>query len=307
MTSDFTSVPRSEWIRLFEKFNSSLLEACSGFTEKQWNRTSPYIGWRVRDVMVNITRAKVVNFRQLLNRALNDNPIAPEEFDTFLRGQRELESRKKMPVSKILDDYRKEYEDLIMRYKDITEEQWLKPGWFFTGPMNVRGLFLTEFGDNVFHMRDMLLPNGLWEGLDPEYTCPLADWFMREYRPAHFRPENAGGVNVKILYRLSGTGGGAWTMTIKDRICTVERGASEGYDVILAASVEDMVAVALARTSPVAGKWARMFDGIKGENRRTEVVATVLHATAFGFALAGRKIRMGGNRGLGIRVNRKCF
>lgn len=280
-SSDFTQLSRKDWIGLCENFNNYLFETCSRFTEKQWNRTSPYIGWRVRDVMVNITQAKIVNFWQLLDRAMADNPMAPEEFDTFIRGQNEMAPRRNLPIKSVLDNFQNEYQRLISFYKNMSEEQWMKPGWFFTGPMNVRGLFLAEFGDNVYHLRDMLKPNGLWNGLDPSYTNPLADWFMREYRPAHFRPENAAGVNVKILYRLSGTGGGAWTMTIKNQTCTVERGTVPDYDVILSADVEDLVAVALARTYPVFGKLARKIDWIKGEERSTEVVATILHYTGF--------------------------
>ena len=96
----------------------------------------------------------------------------------------------------------------------MSDEEWLKPAWFFVGPMNIRGLFLTEFGDNVYHLRDMLLPNGKWNGLEKSYTEPLVDWFMREYRPAHFRPNQADGITAKILYRLSGTGGGSWIFMI---------------------------------------------------------------------------------------------
>jgi len=304
--TDFTQVNRNEWISLYEKFNNYLFDTCSRFTSKQWNRTSPYIGWRVRDVMVNITQAKVVNFWQLLDRAMDSNPVAPEEFDTFLRGQREVDPRKNIPITAVLDNYMKEYERLLNFYRSIDDNDWMKPAWFFVGNMNVRGLFLVEFGDNVYHLRDMLLPNGLWKGLDPAYTGVLADWFMREYRPAHFRPENAKGVDVKILYRLSGTGGGSWTMTIRNQKCTVEKGTHD-YDVIIASDVEDLVAIALARTNPVVGKFARHIDWIKGNQRKTEVVAAIQHYTGFVAAMLARKIRMGGNKKLGIMVNRKCF
>ena len=306
-SSDFSHLSRTDWIALAEKFNQHLFDTCSKFSEKQWNRTSPYIDWRVRDVMVNNTQAKIVNFWQLLDRAMADNPMAPEEFDTFIRGQNEMEPRKNLSIKTVLDNFQREYQRLMNFYKNMSEEQWMKPGWFFTGPMNVRGLFLAEFGDNIYHLRDMLLPNGLWEGLDPTYTNPLADWFMREYRPAHFRAENANGVDVKILYRLSGTGGGAWTMTIKNQTCTVERGAAPDYDVILSADVEDMVAVALARTSSVIGTLARKIDWIRGEDKRTEVVATILHYTGFISAVLGKRIRIGGNKKLGIKINRTCF
>ena len=101
--SDFTQLSRKDWILLAENFNQQFpYEECSKFTTQEWNRRTPYIGWRVRDVLVNITRAKVVNFWQLLDRAEADNPIAPEEFDTFLRGEHEMVPRKDLPISQIL-------------------------------------------------------------------------------------------------------------------------------------------------------------------------------------------------------------
>jgi hypothetical protein len=306
-SNDYTKVSRKEWIALYESFNSYLFETCSSFSTQQWNRTSPYIGWRVRDVMVNITQAKVVNFWELLDRAMADNPVAPEEFDTFLRGQREVAPRKNIPIKTVLDNYIKEYERLLNFYRNIDDNDWMKPGWFFVGNMNIRGLFLVEFGDNVYHLRDMLLPNKLWNGLDAEYTGVLADWFMREYRPAHFRPENAVGVDAKILYRLSGTGGGAWTMTIKNQTCTVEKGSSPDYDVIVAADVEDIVAIALARTNPVVGKLARQLEWMTGNESKTAFVATIQHYAGFISTMLSGKIRIGGNKKLGLRINKNCF
>lgn len=305
--TDFTTLSKTEWILLAEKFNTELFNTCSKFTTKEWNRHSTYVGWRVRDVMVNITRAKVVNFWQLLDLAMNGDSRAPLEFNTFVRGQREMESRKNATIAQILDEFKYEYDKLINFYKNMSDEDWLRPGWFFVGPMNVRGLFLTEFGDNVFHLRDMLLPNHKWNGLNPAYTKPLTDWFLREYRPAHFRADKSKGIDAKILYRLSGAASGAWTMRIKDQRCKVYQGADSDYDVIIAADVEDLVAVSLARSAPWVGATARYFDWIKGKDKKVEVVATVQHYAAFASAIVNRKIRFGGNKSLGVKINRNCF
>ncbi|MCB0396276.1 MAG: maleylpyruvate isomerase N-terminal domain-containing protein [Flavobacteriales bacterium] len=305
--TDFTQLSRTEWINLFENFNADLFDSVAGFTDHEWNRRSPYVGWRVRDVLVNITRAKVVNFHQLLDRALNDNEVAPKEFDTFLRGEREIMQYRDMPVHRLLDAFMLESERLMDRYRQMSDEEFMKPGWFFVGPMNVRGLLLTEFGDNVFHLRDMLQPNGKWQGLDASYTNPLTDWFMREYRPAHFRAEQAEGVTASILYRLSGVGGGAWTMIIEGQKCKVVKGIRQGYDVVIAADVEDLVALSLARSGTWPGGLVRGWQRFIGSQRQTDTVARILHYLAFLDAMINRKVRFGGDKKLGISINRKCF
>jgi len=45
----------------------------------------------------------------------------------------------------------------------------------------------------VVHERDLLSVNGRWSGFDPEFTAPLVDWFVREFRPTTFRPARAAG------------------------------------------------------------------------------------------------------------------
>ncbi|MCB0396275.1 MAG: maleylpyruvate isomerase N-terminal domain-containing protein [Flavobacteriales bacterium] len=304
---DFTQLSRTDWIKLIEEFNTTLYNSVTGLTRKQWNRRTPYLGWRVRDVMANITRAKVVNFHPSLDRALDDYPIAPKEFDTFLRCQREVEARRHVSIGVLLDEFMTESDYLLDRYRHMSDEDFLKPGWFFVGPLNVRGLLLTEFGDNVFHLRDMLQPNGKWQGFDPSYSEPLVDWFMREYRPAHFRADRADHIHARIQYRLSGVGGGTWTMRIVNNRCIMSQGAHHDYDAVIESSAEDMVSTALGRTSPWLGSLARSMDWFAGVNRKSDVVAAILHYGSYADAFKHRRFRFMGDRDLGMFVNRKCF
>jgi len=54
-----------------------------------------------------------------------------------------------------------------------------------------------------------------------------------ESMPARFKPEKAEGVSLKIGYDLSGEGGGAWTMVIKDQTCTLTQGLDSDCSVTM--------------------------------------------------------------------------
>ena len=197
-----------------------------------------------------------VNFRQVLGRALEGNAAAPSEFDTFTRNAREVARRPTTPVADLQSEFRAELDAILSIYRGITDEQWLRPAWFFVGRVQVRTLFLAQLADNVVHERDLLLTAGRWKGFDPEWSNGLVDWFMRELRPALFRPERAAGLRARVLYRLSGPIGGEWTLVVSDGRCHVERGAVGSADVEVEADAEDVVASAQARAAPWVGTGA---------------------------------------------------
>ncbi len=56
--------------------------------------------------------------------------------------------------------------------------------------------------------------------------------------PQVFLPEQARGVSAVINFNLSGDGGGAWTVTIRDQKCTTGDGSSATPDLSLAAKAK---------------------------------------------------------------------
>ena len=48
-----------------------------------------------------------------------------------------------------------------------------------------------------------------------------------EKMPGQFQADKAAGMNAVILFDLSGDGGGQWSVTIADGICTVVEGAAD--------------------------------------------------------------------------------
>ena len=302
--TDFTRLTRTEWLDLADRFYRHLDATCAGLTALAWERPTSYFGWRARDVLAHMTSAMPVNFREVLGRALADNPSAPPEFDTFTRNAREVRRRRTTPVATLLDEFHRELDALLATYRRMSDAEWEKPAWFFVGRVRVRTLFLAQFADNVFHERDLLRANGRWKGLDAEYAAPLVDWFLRELRPAMFRPERARELRAAMRYRLRGPGGGDWTLTVTDGACRVERGADGRVDVTLVAEAEDLFAAAQARAAPWVGRVARAVDWIRGPARAEDTVAAITGITSLARAVALRRIRVGGNRAVAASLNR---
>jgi uncharacterized protein (TIGR03083 family) len=305
--SDFTRLSRREWLALADRFYARLDQTLASLTPAQWLRPTAYLGWRCRDVLAHMTSAMPVNFRQVLGRALNGDPSAPPEFDTFARNARAVAARRATPVADLVREFHRELDAILEIYRSMSDADWERPAWFFVGRVRVRTLFLVQFADNVFHERDLLTANGRWTGLDPAYAAPLVDWFLRELRPALFRPAHAAGLTAAMRYKLRGPAGGEWTMTIGDGRCRVEPGSDGRVDVTLVADAEDLVTAAQARAAPWVGRIARWVDWVRGPARAEDTVAAITGSASLGWALARRRIRVGGNRAVAARLNRSFW
>ncbi len=301
--TDYASLSRTQWLDLAGRFYARLEQELGSFAPPDWERVSPYLGWRNRDLLAHMASAISVNFRQVLDRALAGDPSAPPEFNTFARNAREVARRRSAPVVDTLREFWSELDSILAIYEGMGDGEWLRPAWFFVGPVNVRTLFLAQLGDNVFHERDLLLVTRQWKGLDPDVSGPLLDWFLREVRPANFRPEKAAGLRAIALYRLAGAITGEWTMEIADGRCVVEARTAPNPDVTVEADAEDLVAASQARAAPFVGRLARLVDWVRGADRREDVVATITgYASALPAILFGR-IRVSGDRALANRIN----
>jgi uncharacterized protein (TIGR03083 family) len=300
--SDFTQLTRTHWLELGAEFYAGLAKTFASLSPAEWERGTPYLGWSASDVLAHMTSAMPVNFREMLDRALAGHPEPPAEFDTFTRNAHAVAARRGRPVAQLIDEFSTELSALLATYRGISDTEWLLPAWFFVGRVNIRALFLVQFADNVFHERDLLHGVGRWPGLNAKYGAPLVDWFVREYRVASFRPERAVGLQATVAYRLGGVAGGEWTMRISDGQCSVERGPSADADLTIEADVEDLVAAALARASPVVGHAARLVDQVRGPSHTEDVVATITGVSSLATALAAGRIRIHGSRVIGRRV-----
>jgi len=300
---DYTALSHTQWLDLAGSFYGRLGQEMSAFKPSDWERVTPYLGWRNREVLAHMASAIGINFREVLDRALAGDPSAPPEFNTFARNAREVAHRRTVPVSEILREFWSGLDTIMALYKGMSEGDWLKPAWFLVGTVNVRTLFLVQLGDNVFHERDLLLSTGRWRGLDPEIAGPLVDWLLREIRPALFRPERAIGLRASVLYRVTGAVSGEWTMEIADGRCVVEQRTASKPDVIFEADAEALVVAAQGRAAPFIGRLARQVDGIRGPNGREDVVATIAGYTSELSALLSRRIRISGNLARARRIN----
>ena len=301
--SDYTSLTRSEWLNRAEAFYSALNNDLDSFDSKTWNRTTPYFGWRARDVLAHMTSAMPVNFRQVLDRALEGNPEPPPEFNTFARNAREVAKRRTMPMRQLLGEFHSELESILRIYRQLSDADWLKPAWLFVGAVNIRSIFLVQMGDHLLHKRDLMLVAGRWQGFDAPLAEPLIDWFLRELRTANFRPDTAVGLRATVQYTLSGVGGGAWVLRIDDGRCEVQRGAIAHPDIEIKADTEDLIAAAQARPAPIIGRFARRLDWIRGRERREDTVASLTGQAGLVTAVLTKRIQISGDRALVGKLN----
>jgi putative sterol carrier protein len=70
----------------------------------------------------------------------------------------------------------------------------------------------------------------------------LADYVRA--MPKGFQPNNAGGVRAIYHFRLTGDGGGTWTVTVADRDCTVVKGKVESPSATIRMSGADFIKLA---------------------------------------------------------------
>ena len=302
--TDYTALTRRDWLALANRFYEHLDPFLAALTSSEWARPTPYFGWSAKDVLAHMTSAMPVNFRQMLDRALTGDPSAPAEFDTFNRNAREVARRRERPAREVLDEFRRELNVIMGVYRSITDADWARPAWFFVGRVSVRTLFLVQLADNVFHERDLALPNGRWRGIEPRWGAPLLDWFMREFRAATFRPDRADGLRGAAVYRLTGAAGGEWTTRVRDGRCTIVPGGDPNPDITLEAAVEDLVAAALGRAPPWVGRAARALDWMAGRDRTEDTVAGITGRVSLVTGLALRRIRVSGDRSVARAMSR---
>jgi uncharacterized protein (TIGR03083 family) len=303
--TDYTTISRTEWISLADRLYDRLENDCRTFSTEEWAPVTPYLGWRVRDVLAHLTTAMPINFRPMLDRALADNPSPPPEFNTFVRNARAVAERRSWPIDQVLREYRTETDAIMAVYRGMSDAEWLKPAWFYVGPVNVRTLFLAQLGDTMFHERDLLLVNGRWHGFDPAYGA-LVDWFIRELRPATFRPDQSVGLRSTAVFRITGVGAGAWSLTVQDRACSVTAEAVANPDIVFEADTEDLVAAGQARANPVIGSFARVVAPVLGPDWQEDTVATVTGVASLASGLLRGRLKIKGNIANVYRFN-NCF
>jgi hypothetical protein len=140
-------------------------------------------------------------------------------------------------------------------------------------------------GDGTASIPSTPLPS--WTGLSESYC-----------------PERARGLRAVLRYRLRGSSGGEWTLTVADGACRVDRAGNGRVDMTLVADAEELVAAAQARAAPWLGRLARAIDWIRGPARAEETVAAITGMTSLAWADAFRRLRVGGDRAIAARLNR---
>lgn len=64
---------------------------------------------------------------------------------------------------------------------------------------------------------------------------------LMDQLPERFKPAKAAGVNAVVLIRVSGKGGGDWTVTILNQECSVINGATATPNLTVNATAKDLL------------------------------------------------------------------
>lgn len=90
---------------------------------------------------------------------------------------------------------------------------------------------------------------------------PVAAWFAA--LPGKFKADKAEGVSAVYCFKLSGDGGGDYTVAVKDKKCTVENKAPEKADLTVSISASDWLDLVSGKLDPMAalGSGKLVLDG----------------------------------------------
>jgi hypothetical protein len=254
-----------------------------------------------------MTSAITINFNLLIEMALEGKPVPAPGFNLFLRNADEVERRKTHTITRTIEEFEMEINKLLNRYDDMTEEQWRTLAFFYIGDVDIRTLFLVQFADNLVHERDLMMANNRWRSFNPEYTNPLLDWFMTAFRPASFKEDSSKNVSATIQYYINGNVGGSWYMKVENNSCNVFRGEVQKAEIEVTMTIEDLINVALARSSPLVGKLARSMQWIVKKQKREDFAAKVTGITAVVSSLLSRNIKIKGNKKKATWLMQECF
>lgn len=85
---------------------------------------------------------------------------------------------------------------------------------------------------------------------------------------SRFQPSEAGDLNVRMQFRLTGKGGGSWYVVIKNGKCKVNKGEDSNPDTILKASAADYLKISNGEMNKV---WALVRGKLKVEGSMSKV------------------------------------
>lgn len=92
--TDYTQISKSDWLSLARTFYAHLFAEIAGFNEADWHSETRYLGWNCKDLVNHMTSAVTVNFKTLIQMALDGDPVPPLGFNLFLRNANEVARRK---------------------------------------------------------------------------------------------------------------------------------------------------------------------------------------------------------------------
>ncbi len=292
---DHRQLNAEAWLELAEVFYARLGAYLRSLSTADWRRPTKYLGWNCRELTTHLTSAITINFRTLVDMAMQGKPLPPDGFNIFLRNAQAVHERRDRTIGQVIDEYEREIAAMLGVYRSLSDADWKRPAFFFIGDTDIRMLFLVQLSDNVVHERDLHVAQGEAFLFDAVTTAPLLDWFITSFRAASFRPDLAAGMNRSVQYNITGSVPGEWHMIIRDGKLRTGPGGIESPDLVVSLTTEALVDLSLARAHPWVGRVARALTAVSPANRREDFTAKFTGRAALIGALLSGDVKFQGN------------
>jgi hypothetical protein len=264
-------------------YTQALLRALEGFSrldDKEWNKKASD-EWTARQHLGHLAVTLEMETLPLTRQALAGQPGHIDGFekraDMLAFNKRTLETVKDVPVPELIQRLRAAVEQHLQTLEGLTEADLDKPasspGWDRPGTLRDlyfgAYLFLPGQYQEIRRVSKKKLPHWMEASTPDQVNYQLARTF--HYMPLIFNSTKGADVNAMYLFTMEGDGGGQWQIQVGGGKAVSDDGAPPSFD-------------AEVRTKPEL--WMDLSHGDINP----------------AFAIMTRKIHLGGNAGLAMKL-----
>lgn len=200
---------------------ADFLQLIGSLSTAAWVKPTQLKGWRVRDVVAHLLGNCCGEFDEAFRRAAvgDPTPVIPDDLNAWNKAQ--AASRRDWPPERLRQEYERASAALLASIerwdKDLTTPVRLaeaiqpRPFWL---EARIFGIHLWVHGQDI--RRAVRQPGGVTDQRMRPVIQSLFDMM-----PLVFQADRARNLRLNAVFRLSGPGGGEWSVMIDHGTCTV--------------------------------------------------------------------------------------
>jgi putative sterol carrier protein len=251
------------------------LDAFSELSEEDWTASRRRGSWNAKDYLAHLVASQENEGNPVTEQAVaGQRPTmkdfqGPEEINAY--NARIIETVRHLPHDELLTRLRTAFEANLRLLAGVSDADLARtvehPGWFRPGTL--AQVFHTGYLHLPLHYQDIRgclrarkeLPHWMEASTEDETHDLLARIF--DYMPLTYWPERGGDLKASVLFNLTGSGGGTWTIEIDGPDCRSYEGRADRPTLELSATPADWVDLTTKDLNPVWGFLSRRIR-IKG-------------------------------------------